>query len=392
MKRKKWSELEEQTLLSKYSDLLNSGSLAKLKTREKKFKPIADHVNSVHHLQDPLNFPFKWSWRDVSIKVQNMRHQYLGVKQKIRASDGEFNWKDGEDHWENFLKYKEVFGDVELEVKGKKFGEEGVDVFGNSGFGDSRNGNSVFGLGFEIDSEDLEEDGDLGGDEFGASDGEFCDGGDELEGQGIFRGKRLKKAVGGHWGRTRRLSSVASQVLELRDVMLRREERRREREWSREEGLLVREDKKRERRVWKENKDEGLGMGDVELEEKQMIWARREFERRSWLEREFYEERRRRMKLEEKWEEEEMEWRERMIGLQIEHEKQIMQMHADACQNQMQILGVMARLVCQFFGSANDGLGGGLGGLPSQVLQNLQHPGGLGDNVKPDANSPPEFI
>lgn len=81
-----------------------------------------------------------------------------------------------------------------------------------------------------------------------------------------------------------------------------------------------------------------------------------------------------------------------MVKIQIEHEKQMMQMHADACQNQMQILGVMARLVCQFFGSANDGLGGGLGTLPPQVLQNLQHPGGLGDSGKPDANSPSEFL
>ncbi|KAM7496554.1 hypothetical protein LguiA_020968 [Lonicera macranthoides] len=89
MKRKKWSELEEQTLLTKYSDLLNFGTPAKLKTREKKFKPIADHVNSIHHLQDPINFLFRWSWRDVSIKVQNMRHQYLGVKQKIYKSKKE---------------------------------------------------------------------------------------------------------------------------------------------------------------------------------------------------------------------------------------------------------------------------------------------------------------
>ncbi|KAD4888883.1 hypothetical protein E3N88_20956 [Mikania micrantha] len=104
MKRKKWSELEERTLLAKYSDLLTSGTLAKLKTREKKFKPIAEHVNSVHHLRDPINFPFKWSWRDVSIKVQNMCHQYLGVKQKIRVSDREDDWEDGENHWENFMK------------------------------------------------------------------------------------------------------------------------------------------------------------------------------------------------------------------------------------------------------------------------------------------------
>lgn len=172
MKRKKWSELEELTLLNRYYDLLNSGALAKLKTREKKFKPIADHVNSVHHLQDPVNFPFKWTWRDVSIKVQNMRHQYLGVKQKIRVSNNEFNWDDGENHWENFLKYKEVFGDVELEVKsnsisnnnsthGKRansvhdgledaeYGEEGAaELFGEE---------DVMGLGFGFGTEDMED-------------------------------------------------------------------------------------------------------------------------------------------------------------------------------------------------------------------------------------------
>ncbi|GLT61320.1 hypothetical protein SLA2020_340390 [Shorea laevis] len=119
------------------------------------------------------------------------------------------------------------------------------------------------------------------------------------------------------------------------------------------------------------------------------MWARRESEKRLRLEREFSEERRRRMRMEEEREEEEMEWRERMVGLQIEHEKQMMQMHAEACQNQMQVLGVMARLVCQFFGSASDGLAGALGALPPQVLQ---HPGGLGDNGKPDANSPSEFM
>lgn len=295
-----------------------------------------------------------------------MRHQYLGVKQKIRAPDGEsFNWTDGVNHWENFLRYKEVFGDVEVDVKGKRESSNGVgdddDVFGGD----------LFGLGFEGYSEDLEEEGD---DDVGESYNGFCDERDEIE------GKRVKKGL---------LGLVGGQVLELRDVVLRREEKRREREWNREEGLLEREDRKREREV---GDDGGVERREVELEEKEMMWARREFERRGRLEREFDEERRRRMKVEEKWEEEEMEWRERMLVLQIEHEKQMMQMHVESCQNQMQVLGVMARLVCQFFGSANDGLGGGLGALPPQVLQNLQHPVGLGDNIKPDANSPSEFI
>lgn len=330
-----------------------------------------------------------------------MRHQYLGVKQKIRDSTGEFNWKDGENHWENFLKYKEVFGDVELEIKdnnnNRKFGDEAVDIFGDSGFGDSANGDDDvddddlgMGLGFGIYGDELEEDGGLGDedeDDLGVERAEK----EELEELGLIKMKRMKKGFVG-----RRLGLLGAQVLELRDVVTRREERRREREWSREDGDLEREERKRERELRKEmrrnERDQETDVKELELEERQMVWARRELDRRLRLEREFDEERRRRMKLEEKWEEEEMEWRERMVKIQIEHEKQMMQMHADACQNQMQILGVMARLVCQFFGSANDGLGGGLGTLPPQVLQNLQHPGGLGDSGKPDANSPSEFL
>lgn len=386
MKRKKWSELEEQTLLSKYSDFLNAGTLFKLRTREKKFKPIADHVNSVHHLIDPIKFPFRWSWRDVSIKVQNMRHQYLGVKQKIRDLNGEFNWKDGENHWENFLKYKEVFGDVELEIKGdsfKKFGDEGVDLFGDDGFGDSRNGDDEGGdyvLGFGN-----YEDGEMGDED---------DDEEEKEDVGEMGLGRLKRGKKGFVGR--RLGLLGAQVLELRDVVTRREERRRAREWSREDGDLEREEKRREREMIKEmrrnERDEEIEVRELELEEREIGWARRENDRRMRMEREFDEERMRRMKVEEKWEEEEMEWRERMVKMQIEHEKQMMQMHADACQNQMQILQVMARFMCQFFGSGNDGLGGGLGTLPHQILQNLQHPGGLGDGGKLDANSPSEFL
>lgn len=347
MKRKKWSELEEQTLLTKYSDLQTTGTLAKLKTREKKFKPIAEHVNSVHHLGDPINFPFKWSWRDVSIKVQNMRHQYLGVKQKIRVSDSEYNWEDGENHWENFIKYKEVFGDIELELKDNK---RLIDVFGDSG------GDEFFGLGFdELDDEEEEDDDD--------SDNEL-----ELsDDSGSVRVRKSRKGL------------VGAQVLELRDVVMRREEKRREREFRREECGFEKEDRKTEREF-----------REMEFEERETVRVKREIDNRMRLEMEVDEERRRRMMVEEKWEEEEMKWREKMVSMQIEHEKQMMQLHANACQNQMQILGVMARFFCQFFGSANDGMGN----LAPQVLQNLQHPipDGLDDNGKPDANSPSEFL
>ena len=80
-RRKKWTEAEEKTLIDKYGELVEDGSLAKMRTREKKFKPIACHVNSVHHVRDPVAYPWQWSWKDVSTKVQNMRHQYLLVKQ-----------------------------------------------------------------------------------------------------------------------------------------------------------------------------------------------------------------------------------------------------------------------------------------------------------------------
>ncbi|KAE8684429.1 cytochrome P450 77A3-like [Hibiscus syriacus] len=387
MKRKKWSELEEQTLLSKYSDLLNSGTLSKLKTREKKFKPIADHVNSVHHLQDPITFPFKWSWRDVSIKVQNMRYQYLGVKQKIRISKDEFNWKDGENHWENFLKCKEVFGDVELEVKGKK--------------GSESNGNEsdlfedCCDLGFAIDSEEEEEDdgvvgdGDDGGDDKVGPEGEF--GGEREFGDiGVSHVRKSRKGVGGSKG----FGLLGTQVLELREGVVRREEKRKEREFVREKGEMEREQKRREsefgkEKLWSE-REERMEEWEMELEDRELFRGWKEGERRLRLEKELDEESRRRM--EEKLEEEAMEWKERLLGLQIEHEKAMMQMHMEACQNQMQILGVMARLFCQFYGLANDGLTAGLGGLPPEVLQNLQHPGGLGDNGKPDSSSPSEFM
>ncbi|XP_077210072.1 uncharacterized protein LOC143845580 [Tasmannia lanceolata] len=408
IKRKKWTEEEEETLISKYSELLQSGTLAKLKSREKKFEPIADHVNSVHHLQDPLNFPFQWTWRDVSIKVQNMRHQYLGVKQKIRLTDDQFNWKDAENHWQNFLKYKEVFGDLELEVKDTTIndkhnqergllGDENDEDDGVFGFvGDA---SDVLGLGLGIECEGLDGDDDQV-EAVVASDGDFGGGVDEKEegDSGFVRAKRLKKKGfgDGEWG-DGKLGLVGTRLLELREVGVRREERKREREFEREEEVVAREESRKEREIQREerrrDREEWARKREFEWEERQRIWWRREFERRLRVEREFDEERWRRMKMEEKREEEEMEWRERMVGMQIEHEKQMMQMHADACHNQMQILGILVRLVCQFYGSGNDGLGGGLGALPPQVLQNLQHPGSLvGDNGKADANSAAHFM
>ncbi|KAK1295393.1 hypothetical protein QJS10_CPA16g00661 [Acorus calamus] len=132
LRRKKWTEEEERCLIDRYGEMCLDGTLSKMKTREKKYRPIAAHVNALHHSVDPSTYPFQWSWKDASTKVQNMRHQYLLVKHKIRrqrppqSSDGhdeaasvedldEFDWIDGLSYWPNFLRYKGVFGDHPLE-------------------------------------------------------------------------------------------------------------------------------------------------------------------------------------------------------------------------------------------------------------------------------------
>lgn len=86
-RRKKWTEAEERTLIDKYGEMACDGSLNKMKTREKKYKPIALYVNSMHHVRDPVSYPWQWTWKDVSTKVQNMRHQYALVKQKIQKQE-----------------------------------------------------------------------------------------------------------------------------------------------------------------------------------------------------------------------------------------------------------------------------------------------------------------
>ncbi|KAK4387988.1 putative pectinesterase 29 [Sesamum angolense] len=110
-RRKKWTEAEERTLIDKYGEMSCDGTLSKMKTREKKYKPIALHVNSMHHVRDPVLYPWQWTWKDVSTKVQNMRHQYALVKQKIKKQESsirgsgeeEFDWMEGITHWSNFL-------------------------------------------------------------------------------------------------------------------------------------------------------------------------------------------------------------------------------------------------------------------------------------------------
>ncbi|KAL0433005.1 UNVERIFIED_CONTAM: hypothetical protein Slati_2634800 [Sesamum latifolium] len=162
-RRKKWTEAEERTLIDKYGEMSCDGTLSKMKTREKKYKPIALHVNSMHHVRDPVLYPWQWTWKDVSTKVQNMRHQYALVKQKIKKQESsirgsgeeEFDWMEGITHWSNFLRYKEVFGDVPLVFTSN-------DGLGQVPEGDFVGGidgveNGVMDLEFDYDGEEGEE-------------------------------------------------------------------------------------------------------------------------------------------------------------------------------------------------------------------------------------------
>uniref|UniRef100_A0A5B6ZFU1 Putative stress response protein NST1-like n=1 Tax=Davidia involucrata TaxID=16924 RepID=A0A5B6ZFU1_DAVIN len=189
-RRKKWTEAEERTLIDKYGEMVCDGTLAKMKTREKKYRPIALHVNSMHHVCDPIVYPWQWTWKDVSTKVQNMRHQYSLVKQKIKKPElvgdsggEEFDWVEGLTHWSNFLRYKEVFGDVALvfnsndamvvatgnnengggfDVNGHgmeivQLGHLGHAEDGDFAVGIDRGENGLMGLEFEYDGEEGEE-------------------------------------------------------------------------------------------------------------------------------------------------------------------------------------------------------------------------------------------
>lgn len=287
MKRKKWTEAEEETLISSYSDLLSSCAMfSQLRTREKKFQPIADRINSLHHTLDPAAFPFRWSWRDVSVKIQNMRHQYLNVKLKLSSSPPDSpDWDLALNLWPNFLRYKAVFGDLDPDSSPSSSSPSGED------------------------------------------------------------GK---------------ITNLGRMVAELGSVLVGREEARRERE-----GFLRYGRRRRRTAI------------DAEAEERRDRWRRRE-ERRDV---------------------EEMEWRERLLGMQMEHEKRAMQMHVDACQAQMQMLGILVRVACQFPSpSASSGTGGidGLQGLSmhnSQQQQQQLSAGSLvGDNGKNDAHSGEGFL
>ncbi|KAL6185694.1 hypothetical protein ACLB2K_041822 [Fragaria x ananassa] len=380
-RRKKWTEAEERTLIDKYGEMVADGTLAKMKTREKKFKPIAYYVNSVHYVQDPVAYRWQWSWKDVSTKVQNMRHQYLLVKQKIKKqppesnsgggdSSGEcgveeFDWMEGLTRWANFLRYKEVFGDIS-----------------------SSNGNELMG-GWENFNGDVRvrEDGD----------GRFvCE---EVEQNGSSLKKKRKREVSGGLGK-KAWGFIGNQLGKLREMEARFEQRdaERERERQRSEGFRMECEQEREWKweEWVKKKEEREKAREQLRKQRMQEWEA--FEKES----EERERRRREEALihEREWEERinrrRLEWKKRMDDMLGHHRAEMGQMQSRILHEQQnltsQLLGIVSQWTAHPAGLSDHT--GASNHYLSQMMQNLHHVNSLDhDDARIDGdNQDDQFI
>ncbi|KAL9232763.1 hypothetical protein vseg_007833 [Gypsophila vaccaria] len=419
-KRKKWSEVEERTLIEKYGEMVSNGSLAKMKTREKKFRPIALFVNSMHNVRDSIAFPWQWSWKDVSTKVQNMRHQYLLVKQKIKkpglaavgggcGGEEEFDWEDGVSHWSNFLRYKEVFGDVPLVndhnldgslmdvmnndenggsggFSGSNRGMDMVDFgnLGHSGEGDFCGGidggeDGVLGLSFEYDVEDGEEDF-----RNGASENQLREGGDEgfdheeIEGEGNGSEVRKRKRVVKGFDK-KICSFLAKQLTHLKEMEKDFEKREVERELERKrrESLLLEREKEREK-MWEERAKERAKREKImeELRKQRLFeWETMEKESEEREKRRREESSIREREWEERMNMRRAEWKKRMDNMLDQHRAEMSQVQSRLLHDQQNLTNQLLSIVSQWSGHPN-GLSdhnGASGHYLSQMMQSLHH-------------------
>ncbi|KAI5083668.1 hypothetical protein GOP47_0003411 [Adiantum capillus-veneris] len=421
LRRKKWTEEEEEALICKYGELLSSGFLSKTKSRERKFEPIAAHVNALFHARNPVAYPWLWTWKDASTKVQNMRHQFLGVKAKIRKLAGEleaFDWADGLSQWSNFLKYKEVFGDQELDVNdfftpshpsslappcthlisalsqqdprhqphsvrcGPLPGSTGMhclskDLINDDGMSMEDHNRVLLlpsvkdGAASMVDQAVLDsQNGDLtngldfgydgtAGDSLKDADVDYED--DEGSALAYTRLKRTR-----HCGKldlsfdinahdSKILALFASHFTELNERAARREEKLMEREREWEKRQAsIETELGRQRQEWEKERREMLEMWHKEAD-------RREVERQEWEQKHVVAERERReMERErdrardEKLEREKMEWREKMEMQSIKHQAAMMQIQLQIAQNQQNALALLSGALVHIAGNGND--------------------------------------
>nr|AGV54850.1 hypothetical protein [Phaseolus vulgaris] len=439
-RRKKWTEAEEKTLIEKYGEMVADGSLAKMRTREKKFKPIACHVNSVHHVRDPVAYPWQWSWKDVSTKVQNMRHQYLLVKQKIKRPefsgseecDGgvDFFCVEGFPHGANFRRYKGLVWEVALVVGGRGTKIEGIEELG---FGDSHRGegngflgggggglvmignghlghsgdgdghfavamdgvdNQVIGLGFEYEAEEGEVNFNGNGEKEDAAENGFVFEDGEVNGSSLKKRKGVKGMEKKVW------RILGNQLGQLREMEARFEQREveRERERQRRENLLVELDKQWEKKL--EERDKEREERDKERDklrrQRMAEWEAME------KENEEIERKRRDEELihEREWEERmncrRLEWKKRVDEMLSQHRTEMGQMQTRFLHEQQnltsQLLGLFSQWPAQPAGLSDHTSASNH--YLSQMMQNLHHVNGIvhGDTRVEGDNQEDQFI
>ncbi|KAL8026598.1 hypothetical protein ABFX02_14G038700 [Erythranthe guttata] len=425
-RRKKWTEAEERTLIDKYGEMSCDGSLSKMKTREKKYKPIALHVNLIHHARDPVSYPWQWTWKDVSTKVQNMRHQYALVKQKIKKQESSIRGLGGEDefdsmegitHWSNFLRYKEVFGDVALAFtstdgvlggNGCNGGfEDVVAPFGQMGqvadgaFVGGIDGveNGVMDLEFDYDGEEGEENYNRG------NKNEVCMREDDCArfvcediepnpSESRKKRKLLKGMEKKAWG------FLVNQLGQLKEMESRFEQREVERERERQTRENLKAEKEKER----------IKKSDEIEKSREARENTREKLRRQWIqeweamERESEERERRRREeesmREREWEEKlnrrRSEWKKRMNEMLSQHRAEMGQVQARILHEQQNLTSQFIGLVSQWSGHAVgiSDHSGATSHYLSQMMQNLHHVNGMvdGDTRVDGDNQEDQFI
>ncbi|KAF5205323.1 hypothetical protein FRX31_005093 [Thalictrum thalictroides] len=429
-RRKKWTEEEERTLIEKYGEMLSNGTLVKMKTREKKFRPIAAQVNSLHHNLDPIAFPWQWSWKDASTKVQNMRHQYLLVKQKIKKpptvvvdvgvsgdiqhqedveengleAEEQFDWVEGISHWPNFLRYKNVFGDLPLggfnsnndnidlihRENEHNFGSVGIDLGDYGRFGTSP-GEDGFGVDIDGGENGVLELEYYGGENNGNNEdinGSHRiqdDGDDGIEYEDVFAsGSQLKKKR----KKLKRLEKRAWMALGNRFSELRERE-------ARFEDREVERERKRHRReqVWarlEQERKRKLDDREKEREERERARERMRRERNRELETMEHEsaerERRRReeeLNMEREWEnrmeQRRLDWKNRIADMLSQHRAAMDDMQSRILHDQQNLTNQLLGLLTQWTGhpsGISDHTGAGNPYL-SQMLQNMHHMTGI---------------
>lgn len=437
-RRKKWTEAEEKTLIDKYGEMVADGSLAKMRTREKKFRPVACHVNSLHHLRDPVAYPWQWTWKDVSTKVQNMRHQYLLVKQKIKKPDpeqgggdgncdgddsSEFDWVEGLTHWSNFLRYKDVFGDVALGASGNcsndfmgingggdgfldggggggmdmvEFGQMGNSGDGDGDFGGAMDGvenEGVMGLGFEYDGEDGEVNYN-GSEKVKEDDAAAAENGyvyEEGEVTGSNLMKKRRKVVKGMEKKAWKV--IVNQLGQLREMEARFEQREmdRERERQRRESLRAELDKQREKKMEEREKEK------EELRRKRMSeWEAKEKENGEMERKRREEELIREREWEERMNCRRLEWKKRVDEMLNQHRVEMGQMQTRILNEQQnltsQLLGIFSQWTAQPAGLSDHTSASNH--YLSHMMQNLHHVSGIvhGDTRVEGDNQEDQFI